>query len=84
LERSGARKTPRNQLTNKDLNARVVLDVKGNASKLVVQSFLNYYYVYIYKDYKNQRGIRKARCVNMHKGSTGPAKPSNKRQTDLR
>jgi hypothetical protein len=41
LERSGARKTPRNQLTNKDLNAEVALDVKGNASKLVVQSFLN-------------------------------------------
>lgn len=41
MERSGARKTPRNQLTNKDLNAEVALDVKGNASKLVVQSFLN-------------------------------------------
>jgi hypothetical protein len=34
-------KTSRNQLTNKDLNAEVALDVKGNASKLVVQSFLN-------------------------------------------
>jgi hypothetical protein len=27
---------------------------------------VNYYYVYIYKDYKNQRGIRKARCVYVH------------------
>ncbi|WP_236720915.1 porin [Paraburkholderia phytofirmans] len=44
MERSGARKTPRNQLTNKDLNAEVALDVKGNASKLVVQSFLNSYF----------------------------------------
>ncbi|ANB71776.1 hypothetical protein AYM40_04845 [Paraburkholderia phytofirmans OLGA172] len=41
MERSGARKTPRNQLTNKNLNAEVALDVKGNASKLVVQSFLS-------------------------------------------
>jgi hypothetical protein len=34
-------KTPRHQLTDKDLNAEVALDVKGNASKWVVQTFLN-------------------------------------------
>jgi hypothetical protein len=28
---------------------------------------VNYYYVYIYKDYKNQRGRQVARCVYMHK-----------------
>jgi hypothetical protein len=42
LERTGARKNRRNQLTNKDLNAEAALDVKGNASKRVVQSFLNF------------------------------------------
>jgi hypothetical protein len=40
---------------------------------------VNYYYVYIYKDYKNQRGIHKARCVYVHNRTHKPSNTSNQR-----
>ena len=38
---------------------------------------VNYYYVYIYKDYKNQRDIREARCTSGHRAGKAAYKASN-------